>query len=82
MEIPARTTVDKDKFLKSMEQTLGEPKNSISEDTRLIDLVTWESVGIVSVTLMIEEKYGLILEPHQLEPCQTAGDVITLIQSG
>lgn len=74
--------MDKDKFLKALEETLGEPKNSISEDTCLIDLVTWESVGIVSVTLMIEERYGLILEPHQLEPCQTPGDLLALIQSG
>lgn len=73
--------MEKDKFLKSLEETLGEPKNTINEGTRLIDLVTWESVGIVSVTLMIEEKYGLILEPHQLEPCQTAGDIIALIQT-
>ena len=73
--------MDNDKFLKTLEETLGEPKNSISENTCLKDLMTWESVGIVSITLMIEEKYGLILEPHQLEPCQTAEDIIALIHS-
>jgi acyl carrier protein len=67
-------------FYLFLEDALAEKKGSLKPETRLDSLQNWDSMGVVSATLMVEEKFEMVLEPDQLSHCKTVQGLFQFIQ--
>lgn len=77
-KIPVIVSDDELLQLISREAALGEKK--VERDMTLEEL-SIESLDVMTVLFEVEEKYGLVIEPTDLEGCKTIGDVIDIIKA-
>lgn len=54
--------------------------SEISSDLPLVN-VSWDSLAIISIIAMVDEKYNKLLSGDDLIKCQKINDIIFLIES-
>jgi acyl carrier protein len=72
--------MDVKQLASSMDDALNLPSGTVREEDRLEDLEGWDSIGVIAVMAVIEDQYGVSLDPEGLAKCQTAGDLFRLVQ--
>ncbi len=74
--------VDAKQLTSFVEEALNLPSGTVQESDRLEDLDGWDSIGVISVMAVIEDRCGVSLDPDGLAKCQTVGDLFRLVQQG
>jgi acyl carrier protein len=70
--------MNQQEFLRAFEQVLEMPDGSLEETSKLDDLESWDSVAMVTLMSMVEEKCGVQLSPRRIASCATVEDVYQL----
>ncbi len=73
--------MDREQFLRRMEEALAAPRDSLAETHRLEDLEGWDSIGILAVIAVIDEHYGVTLGAEAIANCQTLADLALVVES-
>ncbi len=73
--------MDREQFLRRVEEALAAPKDSLAETNRLEDLEGWDSIGILAVIAVIDEHYGVTLGAEAIANCQTLADLALRVES-
>ena len=60
--------------------TLEADPMQFSESTVLSDLPHWDSMRLLEVIVLMDEQLGVSLNAGQLSKCQTAGQILALIE--
>ena len=74
-----RRTVSTKRFLELVEEGLGIPEGSTTEEDRILDLEAWDSVGALSVIALLDEEFGVSLDAGALQSCDTLGELAGLV---
>jgi len=61
--------------------TLEADLTQFSESTVLSDLPHWDSMRLLEVIVLLDEQLGVNLNAGQLTKCQTAGQILALVDS-
>ena len=72
--------MDKKLFVERVEEALREPAGSLAETSRLRDMAGWDSIGFLAVIAVIDEHYGVTLDPAGIISSETVGDLMRLVQ--
>jgi len=72
--------VDNKQFIGFVEEALSITPGTVQENDRLEGLEGWDSIGVISVMAVIEDRYGVALDPEKLLNCQTVSDLARLTQ--
>ena len=54
---------------------------AVTQDTRLDDLSQWDSMAILNVMALADEKFLVGIAPKQISACRTLGDIARLLCS-
>ena len=65
-------------FLREFEQMLEMPDSSLNGAEKLDDLEKWDSVAMVTLLSVVDEKCGVQLSPRNVAKCSTVNDVFQL----
>lgn len=66
-------------FFEQLEEAL-EAEESLTDDTVLVDLEEWDSLGTLAVVSMVSERYGVSLASEELAGAVTARDLRRLVE--
>ena len=58
----------------------GKDLTQISKDDNLVEQVGLDSLSILEVFGMMEEKFNIILEPEKISELKTIADIVNLIE--
>ena len=58
----------------------GIPANKITVDSSPETIESWDSVQHLNLVLALEEKFGVQLEPEDIEQMKNIGAVVTLLE--
>jgi acyl carrier protein len=72
---------DPQSFLAELTDLLEEERGSLSPETSLFDIESWDSVNVVSFMTYVDRKFHLVLSPQALSECQTVGDLMALVEN-
>ncbi len=67
-------------FLGRVEEALRAQPGSVHENDRVKDLEGWDSIGALSLMVLIAEHYGAIIDPNSLSKCETVADIAKLAE--
>ncbi len=59
----------------------GKDTDQISKDANLIEDVGLDSLNVLEVFGMIEEKFNIIVDPEEISEIKTISDIVTLIEN-
>ncbi|MEO5330761.1 MAG: acyl carrier protein [Magnetococcus sp. YQC-5] len=65
-------------FLSFMEEIFEIDAGQLREDTLLAGLDAWDSIGVLNLIALADEKLNIILSPDALEKCKKVSDILTL----
>lgn len=54
-------------------------QTSLSEETQLVSLKEWDSIGIISVMAMMDREFGKEITAEQIAKLDTIGDILGLM---
>jgi len=69
-------------FLNEIEMAIELPPNTLTGHEALADIPTWDSLAVIMVIALIDEKLGMMVEGEALANAQTMDDVLALIKTG
>jgi len=55
-------------------------QTSLSEETPLVSLKEWDSIGIISVMAMMDREFGKEITAEQIAKLDTIGDILGLME--
>lgn len=73
--------MDREQFLRRVEEALDAPPGSFSETNRLEDLEGWDSIGILVVIGVVDKHYGVTLGAEAIANCRTLADLALRVES-
>ncbi|MEN6414618.1 MAG: acyl carrier protein [Veillonellales bacterium] len=73
--------MEQQEFIQKIREVLFETKRNIDAATVLDDLEGWDSLGRLSLAVLIQESFGVMADTNTLRQCRTVGDIINLVQS-
>ena len=71
--------MDSNAILKRIVETLDVDPDSISLETIADDVETWDSMGTMSLLLMLSQDFGITLPPNQTEHLRSVKGILQLI---
>lgn len=74
--------MNRNEFVKTIEDALKAPAGTFQESDYLENLEGWDSIGALSVIAVIDEDYGVTLGPGALVECNTVADLAALVKKG
>lgn len=74
--------MDSTQLIGFIEEALNIVPGTIRESDLLEGLEGWDSIGIIAVMAVIEDRCSVALDPDKLLRCQTIGDLARLTQEG
>lgn len=63
-----------------LSKIIGQDTDEISINDDLVDHVGLDSLSILEIFGMIEEKFNVVLEPDKISEMKTIEDIVTLIE--
>lgn len=70
----------KEKLLAQLQEICEEEK-TITEDTKLVTLLGWDSLSIIAFTVFVKKEFGVQFEKMSLlDKAETVGDLIKLVE--
>ncbi len=70
-----------DEFLGELGELL-EADSPLTGPEELSSLGSWDSVAVISVMAMVDEKSGVTLDPKKIYACNTVDDLFALVSLG
>ncbi len=70
---------DKEK-LELLEKTLEAPEGSLSEEMYLDLVENWDSMAVISLIVMLDEKFGKRITVSQVKQFKTLGDILKIME--
>lgn len=67
-----------DNFLEKLNEIL-EPETKFTMDTKLDEILEWDSLGLVSFAAMVDAEYGKTLVFEDLKRAETVRDLYLLV---
>lgn len=55
--------------------------DEVKAEDELDDFENWDSLGILEIIVMIDEKYGVTIDGKEVKPLTTAGDLEKLVKT-
>ena len=71
--------MDLQQYLKALEKIFAS-KKAITPDMRLDDVGNLDSIAVLDVQALADEKFGLVLEPSDIADCSTVADLCRLVK--
>ena len=68
-------------FIAAFEEILEMAPGTLVETAKLEDLEHWDSVAMVTLMSVVDEKVGVQLSPRKIAGCKTVKDVYQLTRS-
>ncbi len=62
--------------LDTLEELLDIEKGTLSEETALDQLSEWDSLAVITLIAMLDEKYGKSVTPKKIKEFKTVKDII------
>lgn len=62
-----------------LEESVGEEYPDLQESSTLVDDLKLDSVDILSTTIEIQSRYGIVIESTEIANISSVGDVLDLI---
>jgi acyl carrier protein len=78
VEMPQSTSLPE--FMRSFEDLMEAPPQSIQDNTEFRNLPKWDSLKMVELLAMLDEDFGVNVEVSQLQTCRTVSDVFVLVR--
>jgi acyl carrier protein len=66
-------------FIPKLATTLEADPSAFSESTVLSDLPHWDSMRLLEVIVLLDEELGVNLNANLLTKCETAGQLLALV---
>lgn len=73
--------MEQQEFIQKIREVLFETKRNIGAATVLNDLKGWDSLGRLSLAVLIQESFGMMVDTNTLLNFRTVGDIIKLVQN-
>lgn len=73
--------VKKKDILSLIEKIFEIDEGLLREESVLKDIDAWDSLGVLNLVALVDEKVGVVLSPNDLEKCQTLADIFALFSS-
>lgn len=70
---------DKEK-LELLEKTLEAPEGSLNEEMYLDMVENWDSMAVISLIVMLDEKLGKRITVSQVKQFKTLGDILKIME--
>jgi acyl carrier protein len=68
-------------FIQAFEEILEMTPGTLTGSAKLEDLENWDSVAMVTLMSVVDEKCGVQLSPRKFASCQTVKDLYQLTQA-
>ena len=66
-------------FISKFEEIVEAETGEISGKTLLADVEGWDSLAVMGFIAMVDEEFGLSLEPKALKSCNSVQDLVRLV---
>lgn len=63
-----------------LEDLLEAHKGTLTPETSLLDLVGWTSIATISLTALLDEKFGKIVNAATINNLDTVADILNLME--
>jgi acyl carrier protein len=73
--------MDRKQFLAALEEALMLDQGTLAP-TAVLDELAFDSMAILEFQALVDENYGIQVEPDSITSCKTVDDLWTLIQKG
>jgi acyl carrier protein len=70
-----------DRLKETIADDLNVDPQSLTSDTRLEDIETWDSVMVLSLMVILSERMGREITPREMMRLKTFGDIEKLVAS-
>jgi acyl carrier protein len=71
--------MNKNEFLLLLDDIVETEQGTITETDVLGELEGWDSMAVMGLIAMVDEKFGMALVPEEIAASRTVADIITLI---
>jgi acyl carrier protein len=65
-------------FLLALDELLELDPGTLTADTMLETLDSWDSLAVIGFIALVDEKLGIVVEGQKLAKADTAGDLLAL----
>lgn len=72
--------MDRGEFLLLLDDLIEAEPGTLQEETQLEGLEGWDSLAVVGLIALVDEHFGLTLNPKAISACRRVGDVVALVQ--
>lgn len=72
---------DNRKYLEVIEEATEGAPGSISDDMVLTALEGWDSLAVVSLMALVDERFEVLLAPEAIRRCTTVADLVALLKA-
>ena len=69
----------KKELLQMLEEIVEAEPNTLTGEERLEDLQSWDSLAVVNFIAVVDENFGLTLEPKKIMESETINQLISLL---
>ena len=69
----------KHEFLSELEEILETSPGALEGDEQLADLKGWDSLAVVSLIAMVDERLGTTLSPREIAKAGSIADIVRLL---
>lgn len=66
-------------MLRKFEEFVNAEANSISDDTLIEDILTWDSLKNVEFRMLVEDEFGQDLDGVKVDKAKKVGDLMDLV---
>jgi acyl carrier protein len=68
-------------FIQKVKNCLFEESSAVDAATVLNDLDGWDSLGRLSIVVMLHDEFSLTVDTKTLRACETIGDLLDLVRT-
>jgi acyl carrier protein len=70
--------MDRQEFLRKLEELLEVPANSLAEDVPLEKVDSWDSLNVIGYIALVDETFSKEVDPEKISACKTVGGLVDL----
>lgn len=71
--------MEKNEFLLSLDELLELEPGTVKGSDTLDSLDGWNSLAVISFMALVDERFGITLQPRQIAGCSTIADLVGLL---
>lgn len=76
-----RMAAASDELKQKIAEAIGVEPDRVQDDSKSSDLPEWDSMGIMSIMLMLSDHYGITLAPNQAASLQSVQGIAECIEA-